>query len=480
MIGIGYFMLGLGCMGGAFGMTMLMRVGIHVWAGVMAEGVVTAPVADGWTVLSGIHGLIMIFWAIMPMVIGGASNYIVPNSVGEAEVVWPRMNALSIWVWTASLLMLMVSACGVPATGAAGWTLYAPLSGNSAWVWWLDVALLVNGMASLFGGSNMIWTIAGSHVALTGSWMETGMMTLSQLGAALLLVGTVPVLGAGLWLISWDNLGIIPALDWRHGADSLVWQHLFWIFGHPEVYVVLLPVVGWMGQIALVQGHESAWENWMVAQSMVCVALLGLWVWGHHMYVAGLEVDGRIYFAVVTTVIAVPTSQKALVWAVWLVGGAPHRVGGQSGPANIGSVGAWIQLLFVIGGVTGVATSSSATDIVLHDTYFIVGHFHWVMAAPGLIVGVHLAETVCNAIWAGPGWGWSLVGYDVGLLWVLAIFASMHIIGVAGGVRRVPGGTDAIQSWHLVASMGLFGASPAGGGLLLGLSVLRSGGGWRV
>nr|BCK01941.1 cytochrome c oxidase subunit 1 [Dicyema clavatum] len=378
--------------------------------------------SDLYNSLVTLHGLIMVFFAAMPTAIGFFANLLIPYHCNLPDLLFPRMNALSFWLLPMSLSMLVYSmAC-------AGWTLYPPLSTYSNGVEHSIFALHLAGVSSLISSCNFMVTMMSTR---SQTWYSLSLFCWSILLVSFLLVMSLPVLAVGITLILADKHLCTCFYDSSIGGDPLLYQHLFWFFGHPEVYVVILPVFG-LFSVSLTHSslHRLPGELSLVI-AMVSIALIGSVVWAHHMYTAGLDVDTRSYFTAATMIIAVPTGIKVFTWLNSLL--LTKRVTSY----GLFTVQCAFLMAFSIGGTSGIILSNAHVDHYLHDTYYVVAHFHLVMALSlvyGILVGLFYAMSYVQfPLPLSPLYSSSSVLFIVSSM---AVFSVMHYQGYSAMPRR--------------------------------------------
>ncbi len=408
-----------------------------------------------WNVMITYHGVLMMFFVVIPALFGGFGNYFMPLQIGAPDMAFPRLNNLSFWLFVAGSALGVASMLAPGGNGqlgsGVGWVLYPPLSTSEAGMS-MDLAIFavhVSGASSILGAINIITTFL--NMRAPGMTMhKVPLFAWSIFVTAWLILLALPVLAGAITMLLTDRNFGTTFFQPAGGGDPILYQHILWFFGHPEVYIIILPAFGIISHVIATFSKKPIFGYLPMVYAMVAIGVLGFVVWAHHMYTVGMSLTQQSYFMLATMVIAVPTGVKIFSWIATMWGGSVEFK-----TPMLWAFG--FLFLFTVGGVTGIVLSQAGIDRVYHDTYYVVAHFHYVMslgAVFGIFAGIYFYFPKMTGKmlpeWAGKIHFWAMfIGANI-------TFFPQHFLGRQGMPRRYIDYPEAFAFWNYVSSWGAF------------------------
>jgi cytochrome c oxidase subunit I len=400
--------------------------------------------------MTTMHALVMIFGAVMPSMVGLA-NWMIPMQIGAADMALPRMNLFSFWLLFFAFLLLLSTFFMPGGAPASGWTLYPPLSLQTGGAFPVAIfAIHLMGASSIMGAINVIVTIVNMR-APGMTLLKMPLFSWSWLITAYLLIAVMPVLAGAVTMLLTDYFFKTSFFNAAGGGDPVLYQHVFWFFGHPEVYIMILPAFGIVSEVIQTFSRKAIFGYETMVYALASIAFLSFIVWAHHMFAVGMPLAGGMFFMMATMLIAVPTGVKIFNWTTTMWRGSLTFE-----PPMLFALA--FLFLFTIGGFSGLMLAIVPADFQYHDTYFVVAHFHYVLV-PGSVFGVIAAVYYWLPKWTGHMYDMRLANWH---FWLSAIFINVlffpqHFLGLAGMPRRIPDYATQFTDWNMVSSIGGFG-----------------------
>ncbi len=400
--------------------------------------------------MTAMHALVMIFGAVMPAFVGLA-NWMIPLQIGAPDMALPRMNNWSFWILPFAFTVLLLTLFLPGGAPAGGWTMYPPLSlqGGSN-VAFAIFAIHMMGISSIMGAINIIATVLNMR-APGVDLLKMPVFCWTWLITAFLILGVMPVLAGAVTMLLTDKFFATTFFSAAGGGDPVMYQHIFWFFGHPEVYIMILPSFGLMSEIVPTFSRKPLFGYRAMVYATASIAFLSFIVWAHHMFTVGMPLGGELFFMYATMLISVPTGVKIFNWVstMW------------KGSISFESPMLWsiaFIILFAIGGFSGLMVAVVPADFQYHDTYFVVAHFHYVLVT-GALFSIIAAIYYWWPKWTGRMYNetWAKFHFWWSLIFVNLLFFPQHFLGLAGMPRRIPDYNVAFSDWNMISSIGAFG-----------------------